>query len=120
MDNVTQLIRELAQSWRDRPADMKAIDEARDKDPEWFQSNKMLGGVCYVDRYANNLEGVKARIPYFQELGLTYHTIYVDFDKNEQKSPEHVALNPNGRIPTIIDHKNGDLVLWYAPSPVLF
>lgn len=72
LDNIVQLIRELAQSWHDRPADMKAIDEARDKDPEWFLSNKMLGGVCYVDRYANNLAGIKARIPYFQELGLTY------------------------------------------------
>ena len=32
----------------------------------------MLGGVCYVDRYAEDLEGVRARIPYFRELGLTY------------------------------------------------
>jgi hypothetical protein len=32
----------------------------------------MLGGVCYVDRYAEDLEGVRARIPYFKELGLTY------------------------------------------------
>lgn len=47
-----------------------------------------------------------------EELGLTYHPIYLDFDKNEQKSPEHIKYNPNGRIPTIIDHKNGDLVLW--------
>lgn len=49
-----------------------------------------------------------------EELGLTYHPIYLDWAKNEQKSPEHVELNPNGRIPTIIDHKNNDLVLWCA------
>ena len=38
----------------------------------WFLSNEMLGGVCYVDRYAGNLDGVRDRIPYFKELGLTY------------------------------------------------
>ena len=47
-----------------------------------------------------------------EELGLTYHSIFLDFDKTEQKSPEHTKYNPNGRIPTIIDHKNGELVLW--------
>ncbi|KRE74454.1 hypothetical protein ASG77_07025 [Arthrobacter sp. Soil762] len=40
--------------------------------PDWFQSNRMLGGVCYVDLYAGNLAGLRKRIPYFRELGLTY------------------------------------------------
>ncbi|EPQ52910.1 glutathione S-transferase [Gloeophyllum trabeum ATCC 11539] len=49
---------------------------------------------------------------FLSELGLTYESIYLDFDKKEQKSSPHIDLNPNGRIPTIIDHKNGDFVLW--------
>jgi amylosucrase len=72
LENILALIRECGNSWRDRPDDLKAMDAARDKDPEWFLSNKMLGGVCYVDRYASNLDGIKAKIPYFKELGLTY------------------------------------------------
>ena len=32
----------------------------------------MLGGVCYVDLFAGNLDGVRAQIPYFKELGLTF------------------------------------------------
>jgi amylosucrase len=32
----------------------------------------MLGGVIYVDLFAGDLEGVRSKIPYFQELGLTY------------------------------------------------
>ena len=32
----------------------------------------MLGGIAYVDRFAGNLEGVRAKVPYFKELGLTY------------------------------------------------
>ena len=51
-----------------------------------------------------------------EELGLTYESIYLDFSKGEQKSPEHVQYNPNGRIPTLIDHANRDFVLWYVPT----
>ena len=43
-------------------------------------------------------------------LGLTYESIYMDI--NDVKNPEHVKYNPNGRIPTLIDHYNGDLALW--------
>ncbi|QLQ05900.1 MAG: hypothetical protein HZY76_07385 [Anaerolineae bacterium] len=32
----------------------------------------MLGAVCYVDLFAGNLDGIYAKIPYFEELGLTY------------------------------------------------
>ena len=51
-----------------------------------------------------------------EELGLTYETIYLDFQAKEHKAPKHTKYNPNGRIPTIIDHHNNDYVLWYTPS----
>ncbi|HSO26680.1 MAG TPA: amylosucrase, partial [Anaerolineales bacterium] len=62
----------VARSWLARPADLKALDWEREADPLWFQSNKMLGGVIYVDLFAGDLQGVRAKIPYFKELGLTY------------------------------------------------
>ncbi|KZT06537.1 glutathione S-transferase C-terminal-like protein [Laetiporus sulphureus 93-53] len=46
-----------------------------------------------------------------EELGLTYHPIYLEY-WTEIKGPEHTKYNPNGRIPTLIDHANGDLVVW--------
>ena len=61
-----------AQSWFDRPADLKAQDAQREANPTWFQSEQMLGGVCYVDLFAGDLQKLRAKIPYFQELGLTY------------------------------------------------
>jgi len=59
-----------AQSLLDRPAELKTLDQTRA--PNWFQSEGMTGGVCYVDLYATNLKGIRERIPYFKELGLTY------------------------------------------------
>jgi amylosucrase len=71
-DQLGALILQCARSWQERPAGLKTLDAEREGDSSWFQSNRMLGGVCYVDRYAGSLDGVRDRIPYFKELGLTY------------------------------------------------
>lgn len=72
LDQLCDLMRLCGRSWRERPKDLQALDKQRELNPDWFTSNKMLGGVCYVDKYAGNLRGIKAKIPYFKELGLTY------------------------------------------------
>ena len=46
--------------------------------------------------------GVKASIM-LEETGLPYEVHLVDFAKNDQKSPEFESLNPNGKIPAMID-----------------
>ena len=43
------------------------------------------------------------------ELGLDCDVIPVDLTRGEQRTPEHLALNPNGRVPVLRD---GDLTLW--------
>lgn len=72
LDQLAELVLLGARSWSARPDELKALDALREADPCWFQSNEMLGGVCYVDRYAGTLAGIRAQIPYFKELGLTY------------------------------------------------
>ncbi|MEH6402924.1 MAG: glutathione S-transferase family protein [Sneathiella sp.] len=46
-----------------------------------------------------------------EELGVSYDTIFVDFGADEQKSPELLKLNPNGRIPLLIDHDANDFAV---------
>jgi amylosucrase len=72
LDQLTDLIVVAGKSWAQRTPDLRNLDKQRELEPEWYLSNQMLGGVCYVDRFAENLEGIHARIPYFKELGLTY------------------------------------------------
>ena len=46
--------------------------------------------------------GVKASIA-LEELGLAYEPHLVSFDTDDQLSPEFLSLNPNNKIPAIID-----------------
>ncbi len=46
--------------------------------------------------------GVKVSIA-LEELGLPYEPHLVSFDTNDQTSPEFLSLNPNNKIPAILD-----------------
>src|SRR6266403_186629 len=46
--------------------------------------------------------GVKVSIM-LEEIGLPYEVHLVDFNKDDQKTPELLLRNPNGKIPAIID-----------------
>ncbi|KAL1950307.1 hypothetical protein VTO73DRAFT_5431 [Trametes versicolor] len=55
-----------------------------------------------------------------EELGLEYHAIFLNLDKGEQRNPEHTKFNPNGRIPTLIDHENNDFIIWESNAIVTY
>jgi glutathione S-transferase len=44
-----------------------------------------------------------------QELGLPCEHITIDMMKGQHKSPEYLAVNPNGKVPTLVD---GDFQVW--------
>src|SRR6188474_3911895 len=50
----------------------------------------------------NTPNGVKVSIM-LEEIGLPYEAHLVDFNKQDQKTGEFLSLNPNGKIPAIID-----------------
>jgi glutathione S-transferase len=47
-----------------------------------------------------------------EELGLTYDDVHMDFVNKQQKSNDYLELNPNGKIPTLVDHNNNDFAIW--------
>ncbi|RWH68871.1 glutathione S-transferase N-terminal domain-containing protein [Mesorhizobium sp.] len=51
---------------------------------------------------ATTPNGVKVSIA-LEEIGLPYEPHYVDIGKNESWTPEFLSLNPNGKIPAIVD-----------------
>lgn len=95
---IAEVVALAAASWNARPLELRARDDLRDDDPGWFQSQSMLGGVCYVDRYAGGLAGVRDQIPYFQELGLTYLHLMPLFESPEGNSDGGYAVSSYRRV----------------------
>jgi glutathione S-transferase len=63
--------------------------------------------------------GWKASIA-LEELGLPYRVRPISFDKKEQKEPWYLKLNPNGRIPTIVDHDNGGFAVFESGAILIY
>jgi GST-like protein len=55
-----------------------------------------------------------------EELGLDYTVHALDLGALDQKQPEYLALNPNGRIPTIVDRDADDFVVFESGAILIY
>ncbi|HEX4870758.1 MAG TPA: glutathione S-transferase N-terminal domain-containing protein [Nevskiaceae bacterium] len=55
-----------------------------------------------------------------EELGLPYAVRAIDLTRGEQKQPDYLRLNPNGRIPTLVDHEAGDFAIFESGAILLY
>lgn len=70
--HLESIVASATEMWIARSPELKALDAMRGADPYWYQSNRMVGAMCYVDLFAGDLAGLRERIPYLTELGITY------------------------------------------------
>ena len=68
---------------------------------------------------ASTPNGHKASIA-LEELKLDYDVTAIDLGALDQKQPEFIALNPNGRIPVIIDQDNTDFTVFESGAILLY
>ena len=55
-----------------------------------------------------------------EELQLPYSLHALSFDRKEQKSPAFLKINPNGRIPAIVDRDNDDFAVFESGAILLY
>ena len=55
-----------------------------------------------------------------EELGLRYQVHAIDLSKAEQKTEAYLRLNPNGRIPTIVDRDNDDFAVFESGAILMY
>ena len=63
--------------------------------------------------------GFKASIA-LEELALPYEVRAIDLGAGDQKEDWYLALNPNGRIPVIVDHDNDDLAIFESGAILIY
>lgn len=55
-----------------------------------------------------------------EELALPYTVHKLDLGANDQKQPWFLAINPNGRIPAIVDRGNGDFAVFESGAIMVY
>jgi len=73
-----------------------------------------------IDLYtAPTPNGYKVSI-LLEEIKLPYNVVSIELEKKEQKKTEFLKLNPNGRIPTIVDHENNDFTVFESGAILIY
>lgn len=83
----------------------------------FFANQPTEGYTLFSHRLAPN--GFKVAI-ILSELDVNYNTIFLDFNSGEQRSPEFVTINPNARVPALIDHYNDNVSIWESGSIIFY
>jgi glutathione S-transferase/GST-like protein len=55
-----------------------------------------------------------------EELELPYTLKVLNLSQNEQKTPEFLTINPNGRIPAIVDRSEGDFAVFESGACLIY
>ena len=69
---MTKIVDVIADIFTARSQELRTRDQERILQPDWFQSPDAVGYVAYADLFASDLNGVRKKIDYLQELGITY------------------------------------------------
>lgn len=73
-----------------------------------------------IDLYTSATpNGWKASVT-LEECGLPYEVHAIDMGKGEQKTPEFLKINPNGRIPAIVDRDLGNFPIFESGALMIY
>lgn len=91
--HLENILLSLAHAFASRSEKLHALDAERAAQPGWFQHQRMMGAVGYVDRFAGTLAGLKDKLPYLQELGITYLHLMPLYKAPEENSDGGYAVS---------------------------
>ena len=84
---------QLKKSYTARKQSLRKLDEKREADPGFYNSNKMLGMMLYTENFGGDLNGVREKLPYLKECGVNYLHLMPLLDSPEGKSDGGYAVS---------------------------
>jgi amylosucrase len=97
-EQMVSLVETLALRYIERAPHLRKSDLARERDYNWFLSQKWVGMALYCDRFAGDLKGLRARLPYLQELGINLVHVMPILDCPEGASDGGYAVRDFHRV----------------------
>ena len=82
----------------ERKDELRQLDHDREENPDWFRSRKMLGYVLYTQYFAGTLQGVREKLDYLQENGVTYVHLMPLLESPAGRSDGGYAVADFGRV----------------------
>lgn len=97
-EQMVSLVETMALRYIERLPHLRKSDLARERDYNWFLSQKWVGMALYCDRFAGNLKGLRTRLPYLQELGVNLVHIMPMLDCPPERSDGGYAVRDFTKI----------------------
>lgn len=81
---VGDLAAVLSHAWSARPEPLRELDRRFDPARPWWLDRRSVVAAAYADRWAGGCDGLRERIPYLQELGVTHLRLMPPFRAHPQ------------------------------------
>ncbi len=92
-DAFDALLNALIYQYKSRPKNFLKKDEDKAKKGNWFLSNEITGMSLYVDRFAGDINGLKNKLDYFNELGVNFLHLMPVFESPAGESDGGYAVS---------------------------
>lgn len=95
---MQRLVTSLTCAYIKRPQQLRKLDLAREKDHNWFLSQKWVGYALYCREFAGDLAGLQKRLSYLQDLGINLLHVMPILDCPKGKSDGGYAVRDFKKI----------------------
>lgn len=87
-----ELCAAMEQWYKERNKKWKALDRKREKQKDWYKSQKMLGMMLYIDAFADNISGLEKKLDYLKECNVNYLHLMPFLATPEEKATAAMRL----------------------------
>ena len=88
-----ELCDNMKRFYMERNTNLRASDASREKRPDWYKQNDMMGMMFYIDNFAGNMKGVREKLDYVEQCGVNYIHLMPFLDTPEGRSDGGYAVS---------------------------
>jgi len=93
-----ELLFSIEKYYKERNKALKALDRKREKTPNWYLKNDLVGMMLYTENFADNLGGLLEHLDYLEESNISYLHLMPLLDVTEGKSDGGYAVSDYRKV----------------------